>query len=330
MSTHNPAPARHPRSAARRARQEPQAQEIRVDSSARQRMPATPEGIGMRSARFRPVQPANIHPGFTETAVNSAYRRPLQAQAPSKSSAKPFGAWEDTDTSTLYRAPMSRSLFGRQKPVFWIALAVLTIALFSVIVVIVADRWKETNLERAEARRLAQLAAEKAKYKLLYRDVIDQNAYEQGVDPALVAAVIYNESRFQPEAVSYLGARGLMQIMETTGPWIAGWLNETDTYTFDDMFVPEKNIRYGAWYLGYLAKEFDNDVIKIAAGYHAGQNRVKEWLRDPRYSGDGSTLQYLPEKGFEDTKQYIEGVLLAYEMYKKHHYAPPDLEDIGV
>lgn len=221
------------------------------------------------------------------------------------------------DTSTLLDAPEHKTFFSRQPPLFWIAGVLSMVALFIVVAVIGVNAWQELEAGRAEARRIQQLEEEKKKYKLLYRDDIETNAAEQGVDPALVAAVIYNESRFEPSAESYLGARGLMQIMEETGGWIAGKLDETATYTFDAMYDPQTNIRYGVWYLGFLSRLFDGDIVKIAAGYHAGQGRVDQWLDNPEYSTDGTKLEVIP---FDDTKQYVSRVVSAYEMYTKHYY----------
>lgn len=162
---------------------------------------------------------------------------------------------------------------------------------------------------------------EEAQYRLLYRDLIEDYAAEQTLDPALVAAVIYNESRFDPGAVSRVGARGLMQIMPDTAEWLAHKLSEEDGYSFERMFDAETNIRFGCWYLGYLSRSFGGDPVKIAASYHAGQNAVSSWLNDPLIAPDGWTLavQNIP---YPDTRQYVERVVKAYAIYQKHYYAP--------
>lgn len=235
-------------------------------------------------------------------------------------------AWEDT--STLLEIPEQRTFFSRQPPIFWIVAGLLLIAMLTVIGLIGVKSFREAQAQRAEERRLQLLAEEKARYKLVYPEWINSYSAQNEIDPAMVAAVIYNESRFDPQAVSYLGARGLMQIMEDTGEWIALRLDESNAYSFDRMFDPETNIRYGTWYLGYLSRLFDGDIVKMAAGYHGGQNAVLRWLEDPEYSSDGVTLTKIP---FPDTEQYVQRVVNAYDMYKKHYYAAelPSTPEIG-
>lgn len=233
------------------------------------------------------------------------------------------GAWEDT--STFLDMP-KQTFFSRQSPVFWIIATVLLLSLLFLVGIIGVNQWREAAEERAEQQRLQLLAEEKARYRLDYREWIEYYSINQGIDPAFVAAIIYNESRFDPNAESYLGARGLMQIMKATGGWIAEKLDEEDTYSFDLMYNPEDNIRYGTWYLGYLARLFDANIDKVAAGYHAGQNAVQSWLDNPEYSSDGRTLQVIP---YQDTDQYVQRVKNAYEMYKKHYYAPEATPEPG-
>ena len=230
-----------------------------------------------------------------------------------------YARWEDT--STLLKIPEHKAFWNKQPPLFWVAAVVLLIGLCTVIAIVGVNRWHEADLARKEARRLRELAAEKAKYKFLYRDIVEKYADQNNIDPALVAAVIYNESRFEPKAESRAGARGLMQIMEETGPWIAEKLGESNAYTFDSLFVPETNIRFGSWYLGYLSSRFGGDIVKVAAGYHAGQNRVSEWLKNKAYSHDGWSLDVIP---FQETDQYVKKVVNAYEIYTKHYYAPEE------
>jgi len=151
-------------------------------------------------------------------------------------------------------------------------------------------------------------------YPLAYRDKIEKYAAEFQLDPARVAAVIYCESSFRPEAVSSAGARGLMQIMPETGAWIAKKLDESGGYTDQRLFEPETNIRYGCWYLNYLDGRYERDLTKATAAYHAGGSRVDEWLTDSQYSEDGVTLAYIP---FERTRAYVADVKVAYEHYKE-------------
>lgn len=169
----------------------------------------------------------------------------------------------------------------------------------------------------AERRRLEQEAADRASHPLYFEDLIVRYAAENGVDPALVSAVILCESSFDPQAESRLGARGLMQLMEPTAQWAAEALDEEEGYSFDLLYDPETNVRLGTWYLGYLSRRFDGDMLKVVCGYHAGQGNVDAWLANPKYSPDGVTLQNVPEGG---TSTYAQRVMNAYEIYRKYYF----------
>ncbi len=147
-------------------------------------------------------------------------------------------------------------------------------------------------------------------YPMEYESLIRANAAENGLDPALPAAVILAESSYQPEAVSEANAQGLMQLLPTTADWIAGKFEET--YTEGCLFVPETNVKYGCWYLGYLMRRFDGDMTCAVAAYHAGQGTVDSWLANPEYSPDGVTLASIPSQA---TDTYVSRVLRYYERY---------------
>lgn len=170
-----------------------------------------------------------------------------------------------------------------------------------------------------ERRRLEAEAAERAQHPLYYEEWIRQYAQRQDIDPALIAAIILCESSYDPQAVSRLGARGLMQLMEDTAQWVAHKLDEDDaSYSFDLLFDPETNIRFGSWYLGYLSRRFNGDAKKIVCAYHAGQGNVDSWLKNPSYSSDGVTLDTIPT---QDTANYAGRVLRALEVYRKYYFS---------
>ena len=174
--------------------------------------------------------------------------------------------------------------------------------------------------EQEERRRLEAEAAERAQHPLEYAGLITQYALAQGLDPALVSAVILCESSFNPQAESRLGARGLMQLMEDTAGWVAHKLDEDDaSYSFDRLYDPETNIRFGTWYLGYLSRRFGGDATKIVCAYHAGQGNVDAWLKNPAYSSDGVTLNVIPT---QDTSTYASRVLRARDVYRKYYFPP--------
>ncbi|MEG0766919.1 MAG: lytic transglycosylase domain-containing protein [Clostridia bacterium] len=202
---------------------------------------------------------------------------------------------------------------------FWIALIVTLVALLSAISLSIAYGVHQWRLRVAEEERITALAREKAQHPFYYRDLVEAYASKQGLDPAFVAAIILKESSFKPDAISEIGARGLMQLMPDTAEWVAHKLDEDATYSFDRMFDPETNIRYGTWFLGYLQRKFQNDPVKMAAGYHAGGGRVSEWLANPAYSANGKSLDTIP---YQDTDRYVQRVMIAYAIYQKHYYPP--------
>ncbi len=153
-------------------------------------------------------------------------------------------------------------------------------------------------------------------YPVEYADLIRLSAQENGLEPAYVAAVILAESSYRPEAVSSAGARGLMQIVPATGEWIAGKLGET--FSEDALFDPATNIRYGCWYLGFLMDRYGGDMRCASAAYHQGQGTVDAWLKDPRLSADGKTLDRIDS---DVTQRYVDRILKYYERYEEIYAA---------
>lgn len=149
-------------------------------------------------------------------------------------------------------------------------------------------------------------------HPLKYQNFVEQYSKQNNINKYFVYAVIKTESGFRPDAVSNVGARGLMQIMEDTFDWIK-YKRDDDEAVYDDMFSARKNIDYGCWLLGYLYEEFGT-IEAAAAAYHAGRGTVNEWLSDLRYSPDGKHLKVIPAS---DTAHYVDKIKNAVETYKK-------------
>ena len=228
---------------------------------------------------------------------------------------------ETEDSPRRTRSNRKNSPFdGLPAPVRFLALALALILLVTGAVSIT----KTYLAKQEERRRLEAEAAERAQHPLYYGDLITLYASEQNLDPALVSAVILCESSFDPKAESRLGARGLMQLMPDTAEWVAHKYNEDGAgYSFDNLYDPETNIRYGTWYLGYLSRRFGGDETKIVCAYHAGQGNVDSWLKNPQYSADGVTLDVIPT---QDTATYASRVLRARDVYRKYYFPvePPE------
>jgi soluble lytic murein transglycosylase len=120
----------------------------------------------------------------------------------------------------------------------------------------------------------------RTRYPLEYEQIIRTHARNHGLDPALLAAVVYVESRFDPNAESGAGAIGLMQLLPDTAEGIA-LRTGGDRFVVADLRDPEINVRYGSWYLDHLRDRYGSVQWALAA-YHAGQGNVDEWRRDGR------------------------------------------------
>lgn len=148
-------------------------------------------------------------------------------------------------------------------------------------------------------------------YPYKYSEIVNKCSYKYDLDPYLVLAVIKTESNFNESAESSKGAKGLMQIMDSTGEWIAGKLG-VDNFSPNMLSEPEINIEFGCWYLNNLLNEFDDLSLALAA-YNGGSGNVTKWLNDPEYSSDGESLTYIP---FKETKKYVDKVSTRYNVYK--------------
>lgn len=104
-------------------------------------------------------------------------------------------------------------------------------------------------------------------YPLKYQDVITKYAKQYELEPAFVASIIYAESRYNPEAISRVGAKGLMQLMPATAKSISAQLGEDK---MGDLFDPETNIRYGTFYIAQKIKDYEGNKEAALAAYNGG------------------------------------------------------------
>ena len=118
---------------------------------------------------------------------------------------------------------------------------------------------------------------------LAHEDIIRQQAGAKELDPSLLAAVIYAESRFR-DATSHAGARGLMQITPATAKYIAH-LSGGTAFEQGDLATPQVNISYGAFYLRYLLRRYDDNTVLALAAYNGGEGNVDRWIAQAGVSG---------------------------------------------
>ncbi len=149
---------------------------------------------------------------------------------------------------------------------------------------------------------------------LRHDDIIRQQAREKNLDASLIAAVIYEESRFRDQT-SHAGARGLMQITPETADFIAG---RTGGYRFqqEDLADPQINIAYGAYFLRYLIDHYEGEESLAAAAYNAGQTNVDRWVAKAGGSDEFDAANDIP---FPETRAYVDNVLERRKEYRDHY-----------
>ncbi|MHB8641700.1 MAG: lytic transglycosylase domain-containing protein [Gaiellaceae bacterium] len=150
---------------------------------------------------------------------------------------------------------------------------------------------------------------ERLRYPLRYEAIVTAHAHNYRLDPALLAAVIYQESKFSPTAKSSSGAIGLMQLLPSTAHGIALHTGGSKFRT-SDLYDPELNIRYGAWYLRHLLDKYGDERTALAA-YNAGQENVDRW----KAAGTGI--------GFAETRAYVARVEHLKGLYRRLYGLQP-------
>ena len=137
---------------------------------------------------------------------------------------------------------------------------------------------------------------------LRHEDIIRQQAADKRLDPALIAAVIYQESKFRPRT-SAAGAEGLMQILPSTAKFIARRSGGT-AFVPSDLGTPQVNIAYGSYYLRYLLNRYDDNETLAIAAYNAGETNVARWIREA-----GGAEHFDPaDIPFPETRAYVKNV----------------------
>jgi soluble lytic murein transglycosylase len=140
------------------------------------------------------------------------------------------------------------------------------------------------------------------RYPLSYDQIIRGHAENYNLEPALLAAVVYQESKFDAEARSDAGAVGLMQLRPDTAEGIAKRTGGSK-FRVDDLTNPEINVRYGSWYLRHLLDKYNDEQLALAA-FNAGQGNVDSW----REQGKGIA--------FAETRHYVARVQKLKKIYR--------------
>ncbi len=162
---------------------------------------------------------------------------------------------------------------------------------------------------------LARKAVNELGLPLQYQDVIRTQAAEKHLDPALIAAVIYAETKFDARTSS-AGAEGLMQILPETAQFLARQSGATTFHT-SDLSNPAVNIAYGSYLLRYLLDHYHGNKVEAIAAYNAGPANVDKWVANARAQGHSLRIDEIP---FPETRAYVSRVLQAQKDYR-HTYA---------
>ena len=155
---------------------------------------------------------------------------------------------------------------------------------------------------------------------LHHDDIIRQQARDKNLDPALIAAVIYEESRFRDQT-SHAGARGLMQITPETADAIAKHSGGV-RFKHEDLADPQINISYGAYYLRLLIDHYSGNETLAIAAYNAGMGNVDRWVAEAGGAGAFKSADHIP---FPETRAYVENVMESRQAYRDNY-----AEDLGL
>jgi soluble lytic murein transglycosylase len=195
------------------------------------------------------------------------------------------------------RTPQRRRALLRR--LTWLALAVVVSA--AVVAAVVAPG--------------VDKAVQEIALPLRHEDIIRQQAADKGLDPALIAGVIYAESRFRDQT-SHAGAKGLMQLLPSTADDIARKSGGT-AFVQGDLADPQVNISYGTYYLRYLLKRYGGNTVLAIAAYNAGEGRVDQWVFDARHRGEEfDHARHIP---FPETRHYVQQVLEMRGRYRDRY-----------
>lgn len=148
-------------------------------------------------------------------------------------------------------------------------------------------------------------------YPLGFRDIVTRAAHSENVDAHLIAALIREESRYDPGVVSWAGAVGLMQLMPSTAEILK---NDMDMEIEDsaELFDARKNILLGTHYFSRLVRNFNNIPLAIAA-YNAGEKTLRKWMA--RFNGQDIT-EFIENIPYKETRRYVKKVLKSYWQYR--------------
>ena len=154
-----------------------------------------------------------------------------------------------------------------------------------------------------------------ALYPMVYEKEVTKYSKKFGVDKFWILSIMREESHFKEDILSRSNAMGLMQILPSTGKWIAGKLGEKN-FKKDMLWQPDVNIRYGTWYLNYLSDLFKGDKFLASASYNGGQGNIQRKVEAGPYA-KLPVLDRLDKVPLPETRDYYKKVMGSHWNYKR-------------
>jgi len=170
------------------------------------------------------------------------------------------------------------------------------------------------SLSPVTATNQAPAFVQKMMYPAPFGDLVVANAHKYKIDPLLMYAILWQESQFDPTAISSVGATGLGQVMPGTGSDIAARLKRAN-YKQSDLLKPYVSIEFGAYYFGFQFEYFDQDFLMALAGYNSGPGNAAKWSNPDVDVG-------VENIAFAETRTYVRRIYSHYWHYR-HLYGDP-------
>jgi soluble lytic murein transglycosylase len=153
------------------------------------------------------------------------------------------------------------------------------------------------------------LAAARAKFPLKYEEALIDYSERRNIEPTLLAAIVYEESRFRHRSKSSAGAIGLMQLMPETAGWVAEEMSRPELAV--ELTEPTANLALGSWYFRYLLDKYEDERLALAA-YNGGEENLNKWMAENPELGPQETVDRIP---FTETHQFVRRVLGTKRIY---------------
>lgn len=185
--------------------------------------------------------------------------------------------------------------------------------------VAVGEIMMRSTLESGESSSSLPEWAWKIHYPRPWWPRIQSESKKYGIDPFWAISIMREESHFNPTTLSRSKAHGLMQILPTTGKWIAGKLGVKGKFVSDSLWNPERNIAFGIWYLGYLRDLFKGDLFLAAAAYNGGQGNITRKVEQGPY-GSLPVLTRLDRVPLPETRDYYKKVMGSWWNYTRIYH----------